>query len=358
MNRYFCIILSAFFYLFSIETLSMPNNDKFSQEQQLPQKYKSEIKDFWQQGLFSSFQGSEDIRINYANFQNSSNTRCLVIVPGRTESYLKYQELSFDLFHQGYNLFIIDHRGQGLSERMLKNPYKGYVESFEHYAADLHQFISTIVVPQCRDFPQNPYLLAHSMGGAITLRMMQNYQVPLQSVVLSSPMIAISSGVIPKILAKLLITSLDKVNHWTSEDAWYFIAQQDYKATPFSDNVLSQSTIRYQNFIELYQQNKSIQLGGVTSHWLHEAIKTESYIFQHLNKLNAPILVLQSGDDSVVDNEIQNNFCRELHQINKNACPNGNVTLIEDAKHELLFEQDKYRNQAISNTLKWFDQFQ
>ncbi len=356
MNKHLYIILSAVFFLFSIETSSMPNNYNFNQEQQLAQRYQTEIKSFWQQGEFSSFQGREDIRINYASFQSSENVRCLVIVPGRSESYLKYQELSFDLFQQGYNLFIIDHRGQGLSERILTNPHKGYVESFDYYADDLHQFISTIAMTECQETSQKPYLLAHSMGATITLRMMQRHQVPLQAVVLSSPMIAINSGAIPKSLAKVLITAIDKINHYFSEDAWYFIAQQDFKTTPFAENVLSQSTIRYQTFIDLYQKNKSIQLGGVTSHWLHEAINAKTKIFQHLDKLNAPILVLQASNDSVVDNEIQNDFCRQLHQNNKKACPNGSATIIDGAQHELFLEQDQYRNQAMSHILKWFNE--
>ena len=37
----------------------------------------------------------------------------VVICPGRIESYAKYAELAYDLFHSGFfDVMIIDHRGR------------------------------------------------------------------------------------------------------------------------------------------------------------------------------------------------------------------------------------------------------
>lgn len=33
---------------------------------------------------------------------------------GRIESYVKYAELAYDLFHSGFDVLIIDHRGGGV----------------------------------------------------------------------------------------------------------------------------------------------------------------------------------------------------------------------------------------------------
>ena len=118
---------------------------QFTSELQLSSRFSNEIAHFWQQGSFADFRGINDIRINYAAFSRGENKQCLVIVPGRCEGYLKYKEVAYDLYLQGYDIFIIDHRGQGLSERMLPNKFKGYVENFDNYADDLNIFISTIV---------------------------------------------------------------------------------------------------------------------------------------------------------------------------------------------------------------------
>ena len=59
---------------------------------------------------------------------------------------------------------MIDWRGQGLSERALRNPRKGYVRSFDHYGVDLATFIQEVVLPDC---PPPVFALAHSMGASI-----------------------------------------------------------------------------------------------------------------------------------------------------------------------------------------------
>lgn len=354
------IIVGTFLFLgiFSM-TSAQDKFPKYTQEKQLSTGLPTEINQFWQQGEFSSFKGVEQIRINYAAFVKAEYQECIVVVTGRSESYLKYQELAFDLHQQGFNLFIIDHRGQGLSQRLLKNNHKGYVKNFDDYAHDLHQFIRTIVTKNCSQDEnktklQKPHLLAHSMGGTIAVRMMQLYPSAIKSAVLTSPMIAVNNGKIPNWLANTLIYSGDKIDSWFSDEASYFIGQKNFTETPFDENELTQSAIRYQHFVDTYQNTKEIQLGGVTIHWLEEAVKANKNIFAHLDKLSAPILLMQSGNDTIVSNDAQNEFCQQLHQLNSNSCLQGKPFIIDHAFHELMFEQDQYRTPAIDKALAWF----
>jgi lysophospholipase len=310
-----------------------------------------DIKQFWQTGHFSDFDGRHKVRINYVAFTKKKHARTLIILPGRTEGYLKYKELAFDLDNQGFNVYIIDHRGQGLSGRMLSNPFKGYVESFDLYHEDLHTFIKNIVTPQC-DY--KPYLLAHSMGGAIAIRYMQEHPGIIKAAVLSSPMISISTGSLPRSLLMGLVTGLAFINRLLSKKPWYFIGQGDYRETSYQKNELTQSIERHAIFNNIYRENRNLQLGGVTTYWLKEAIESTKQIFDKIKQLETPILVLQSGSDTIVDNQTQNKFCRMLHQINKNSCPKGLPVIIKDARHELLLEKDTLRYQALANTLEWF----
>jgi len=335
---------------------------EYTKEAQLTTRLSNEINNFWQQGLFASFNGLGKIRVNYAAFTQPDEAECIVVVTGRSESYLKYQELTFDLHQQGFNVFLIDHRGQGLSQRLLQNRHKGYVEKFDHYAEDLHQFVSKIVTPTCNNQRNNvkqkkPHLLAHSMGGAIAIRMMQLFPTAIKSAVLTSPMIAVNNGNIPNWLAKSIIYSGNKLDSWFSEEANYFIGQKDFATTPFAENELTHSSVRYQHFVELYKNNEDIQLGGVTTHWLEQSIAANKDIFADLDKLATPIILMQSGNDTVVSNEAQDEFCQNLHQINATYCPDGKPYVINNAFHELLFEQDKYRTPAINKALAWFKMY-
>ncbi len=311
---------------------------------------------FWQKGSFAQFRGVNNITIAYASFCHEMHTKCLVISSGRSESYLKYEELIVELFQQGFDIFILDHRGQGLSERMLKNPHKGYVKHFDDYAEDLNTFIASIVEPYCLAKQTPIYLLAHSMGSTIALRYFQLYRHPIKAAVLSSPMITFNRGILPLWLTTVIINSALFFNALVSKTPWYFIGQGNYKAKAFNDNPLTHSKSRYQKFIHLYQQKPQIQLGGVTIKWLSESLKAREAIFTHLTKLTLPIQVIQSGADKVVDNKAQNDFCQQLHQINSASCPNGKPVVINQAKHELFIEDDCYREPTIKTALNWFAQ--
>lgn len=323
----------------------------FSSENDLVHLMAHDIKQFWQTGHFSNFNGQNKVRINYVAFTEKKHNKSLIILPGRSEGYLKYKELAFDLEHQGFNVYIIDHRGQGLSERMLSDPHKGYVESFDLYHEDLHTFIKNIVKPQCEN---KPYLLAHSMGGAIAIRYMQEHPYTIRAAVLSSPMISISTGSLPNSLAIGLVTGLAFINRLLSKKPWYFIGQGKYREASYQKNELTQSIERHDIFNKIYKENKALQLGGVTTYWLKGAIEATKLIFDKIKQLKTPILVLQSGADTIVDNKAQNEFCKLLHQVNKNSSPNGLPILIEDARHELLLEKDSLRHIALVNTLEWY----
>jgi len=347
-----CWIFIAFIAL-NGQCFSMQSVNNFTQENQLNQKLAHEISHFWQQGEFSSFRGIDNIRINYAAFVQAKYQQCLVISPGRSEGYLKYKELAYDLAQQGFNIFIIDHRGQGLSQRMLTNPFKGYVKNFDDYSDDLEMFIKQIVIPSCDN--SKPMLLAHSMGGAIAIRLMQRSPKLIKSAVLSSPMIAINSGSIPTWLSKAFIYSGSFINHLFAEQAWYFIGQQDYQASAFTDNPLTHSVVRHQNFLSLYQEQPELQLGGVTIQWLKQAIEAQQSIFKQIDQIKTPVLVLQAGAESIVDNAVQNEFCQQLAIRNDSSCIDGKPLIIKDAKHELFFEQDHMRNKALDATINWFN---
>jgi len=347
MQKYILIILTI------VGFMTNANNHEFTTESQLPSRYKKEIADFWLHGHFSNFSGRENIRINYATFSHTKKQqKCLVIVPGRSESYLKYKELSFDFFNAGFNIFIIDHRGQGLSQRIVANSNKGYVENFQYYVDDLTFFIEEIVSKHCQ---QKPYLLSHSMGGTIAAIYLQEYSNSIQSAVLSSPMLGFNGGGIPSFIAEPLIKTTAQLNQWLDDKPWYFFGHKNFSPETFEKNVLMHSAIRYQQFIALYQNNKDIQLGGVTLQWLAESITALETIFTNIKKITTPTLVLQSSDDKFVNNESQDDFCQQLHALHPQSCPNGKALVFKDAYHELFFESDIYRQPALSAALNWFD---
>jgi lysophospholipase len=72
-----------------------------------------------------------------------------------------------DLRDRGFAVAMIDWRGQGHSSRRLRDPRKGYVRDFSDFEVDVETFVQQVVLPDC---PPPHFALAHSMGGAVMLR--------------------------------------------------------------------------------------------------------------------------------------------------------------------------------------------
>src|SRR5215475_5902975 len=110
------------------------------------------------------------------------------IFQGRAEFIEKYFEVVRDLRARGFAVATLDWRGQGLSQRALRDRYRGHVASFAEYAIDLETFMKEVVLPDC---PPPLFALAHSMGATILLRAVARSQRWFDRIVLSAPMLGI-----------------------------------------------------------------------------------------------------------------------------------------------------------------------
>ncbi|MGY4003211.1 alpha/beta fold hydrolase [Aeromonas sanarellii] len=334
--------------LFSAGALAVNHAVPLTTEHEVPALYQQTLPDFWRQhAVEGAFKGKDGITIRYAALRQAKVDRAILIVNGRVESYLKYQELAWDLWRQGYSLYLIDHRGQGLSGRMLADPEKGYVDQFDDYVVDLKQFHDEVIA---QDKPAKLFLLAHSMGGAISARYLERWPDDIQAAVLSSPMMGINLGGLPKWLAKGLAATMGRVGGWFGE-APYGPGQGPYEDHGFADNELTHSEARYQAFRQVYAQHPQIRLGGATAHWIHQGIAGSDAAVADAGAIKTPLLVLQAGDDSVVDNAAQDAFCANAR------CEGGKPLRIEGAWHELFIEADPQRQVALNATLAFFARY-
>src|SRR6267142_1867148 len=108
------------------------------------------------------------------------------VFTGRSEQIEKYFETVRDLRDRGFAVAMIDWRGQGHSSRRLRDPRKGYVRDFSDFEVDVETFVQQVVLPDC---PPPHFALAHSMGGAVMLRIAHAGKRWFDRMVLSAPMI-------------------------------------------------------------------------------------------------------------------------------------------------------------------------
>ncbi|AXR05219.1 alpha/beta fold hydrolase [Salinimonas sediminis] len=304
----------------------------------------SHIEPFWQSAVKTgSFQGKHDVPVSYAWCCPPQARQSVLISSGRIESLLKYKEVIYDLYHHGYAVFILDHRGQGLSGRMTDNPHHGYVANFTDYVDDLLTFHRQVITPHQRGALS---LLCHSMGGAIGALTILREPGLFERAVFCSPMFGIRPA-LPEPVAKGLLWLGQRKAIKAGVIADYFFGQTDYQAVPFGLNKLTHSDVRYQLFRSLYEAEPAIQLGGVTTAWLAAARQAMAEITQQAPRLTLPCLLFSAGADKVVDNRVQRAVAR--------AMPHCQWVEISGARHELLIEADRYRVPVMKQLLAFLD---
>ena len=71
--------------------------------------------------------------------QDQGNSKGTVLLqPGRTEPIEKYIESVHDFYTRGFSVAMFDWQAQGLSDRLLANPKKGHIDTFETYDSNYY----------------------------------------------------------------------------------------------------------------------------------------------------------------------------------------------------------------------------
>lgn len=324
-----------------------------SRESNFSQFVAEHLEPFWQaQAQPGFFVNAQGLDIHYVRVTCESPRATIVISPGRVEGYLKYKELAYDFVQLGYQVFIIDHQGQGLSSRRLANRHKGYVSDFNDYVIDLALFVDDIVKPQMIG---KLHLVCHSMGGAIGLRFIQQFPDVFHSALFSSPMWGFISGNVPQKLARKVVKTGNKLSDTFGRDSAYFFGGKDYYRKPFVNNELTNSQSRYEYFRDVYDQHPELQLGGITYGWLQASIDALDIAQAELDKVSIPLMVLQAEHDPVVDNAAQTLFCQKLSMLNAKQYA-GILNVIPGCLHEIFIESDDKRRVALDLIVKFLQE--
>jgi lysophospholipase len=240
----------------------------------------------------------------------------IVVCPGRIESYVKYAELAYDLFHMGFDVLIIDHRGQGLSGRMLSDTHRGHVDNFSDYVDDLAAFWQQEVQPGPW---RKRYILAHSMGGAIATLFLQRHSHQCDAIALSAPMF----GIVMRFPDWMVRHILDWAEGHQRIREGYAIGTGRWRALPYTMNVLTHSRQRYRRNLRFYADEPRLRVGGPTYHWVREGILAGEQALAGAGDDSTPTLLLQAEEERVVDNRMHDRFC-ELRAAAGHPCEGVN----------------------------------
>ena len=285
--------------------------------------------------------------MRFVRFHDTRHDRVIVVCPGRIESYVKYAELAYDLFHLGFDVLIIDHRGQGRSGRMLEDSHRGHVVNFSDYVDDLAAFWAQEVAPGPW---RKRYILAHSMGGAIATLFVQRNRQACDAIALCAPMF----GIIIHLPDWMVRPLLDWAEGYPRLRETYAAGTGRWHALPFAINTLTHSRERYRRNLRFYADEPQLRVGGPTWHWVREGILAGEQVLAGAASDTSPMLIIQAEEERVVDNRMHDRFC-EIRAAAGHPCEGDKPLVIKGAYHEILFEEDAMRSVALNAIVDFFD---
>ena len=337
MLKFFLIFIFFVSNICAFEAYNYVNkNYKITQEKELPTLFQANIHPFFLKHKLHYFHSFDKLKIAYKIFKVKHAKATIVISSGRTEGMVKYQELIYDLNQNNYNVYILDHRGQGYSQRLLEDTQVGHVEDFLDYVRDLRVFVKTVVKKH-----KKLILIGHSMGGAIASLYVETYRKDFDALVLSSPMHQ------PELISKKLTNRICQfIETRDKNKANYIIGEKSYDEgkLDFTDNLLTHSKIRYELSDFSYEKEPQTKLGGPSVHWVSEACKGSKMSVDLATNIEIPVLLMQAQDDAIVNLEPQNEFCKNSKKFCRGVSFDG-------AYHELFVEKDLIRNKVLSAML-------
>jgi len=257
----------------------------------------------------------------------------VAVLQGRAEFIEKYCEVVAELLGRGFDVASLDWRGQGHSDRLLRNRNRGHVRHFRHYQNDLDAFEAQVLAPFC---PRPWFALGHSMGGAILLDQAHAGRSPFERMVVIAPMVALFGLKHPR-AAHLLARSLGLLGFGRA-----FIpggSGRSYMLKGFAGNVLTSDPDRYARTAGFVEADPNLAIGDPTIRWVDAAFRLMRRFetFEFPIRVVTPTLVVAAGRDRVTDTAAIELFASRL------KC--GCCITLPGAAHEILMERDIFREQ-------------
>jgi lysophospholipase len=256
---------------------------------------------------------------------NDVKTRGTAIVcPGRTEFIEKYFEVARDLQGRGFAVVIFDWPGQGLSERMLKNPTRGHVRTFGVYVDALIRGMEKLG----RRAPKKWVFLAHSMGATVALEALRTRRIEVDAAAFSAPMWGIPIWFFQRWYARLA----------RMFGFGGFPARPPGPEETFENNQLTHDEPRWKLYRALIEAEPRLAVGEPTIAWVVASLNVMREFFEpgaldHLRTL--PSVIGIATEDTIVKKAAQRKLARRFKA--------GKVVTVQGAGHEILMETDERR---------------
>jgi len=294
----------------------------------------------WQWRMFSPEPGIA-LRTGSIDADNAKGT--VILVPGWTGFAELGMRSVVAVNNAGYRVAYIEYRGQGKSTRLLSNPEKGHVESYEARAKDVAAFAETVRIDG-----KPLFFFSESMGAHISMRMAIEESIAVDAYALLVPMIKIKTGTIDYSHAKLLANTLSALGlsgiYSPGQSQWPDLPLVFGKAHDCNSN--PQTAQRQSAFFTL---DETLRTKGATIGMMKQTAASTDILLSagYMDTLTQPVKMFTAGIDTLVSTQVSQQFCDSLN--------NCEVTHFPGARHCISGEDEQRMDGIVAETIQFFD---
>ncbi|MDM5156927.1 alpha/beta hydrolase [Bacillus sp. DX1.1] len=208
------------------------------------------------------------------NYEAEEAKAVLVIVHGAMEYHGRYEAFAEMWNHFGYHVVMGDLPAHGTTSRN-----RGHIDSFDEYIEEVKTWIT-----EAKKYRLPIFLFGHSMGGLISIRVMEETKMDdIQGILLSSPCLGVLS--VPaaplRAIAKVLNVIAPKMQ--------------------FQSHITVEMSTRNKEVRDA-MENDSLFLRKVSVRWYSELIKSVEIAHEKIAEFpDVPLLLMQACEDKLVD---------------------------------------------------------
>lgn len=267
------------------------------------------------------FKGVRESEIYYQYWLPEGKPKaCLVIVHGLAEHSGRYRNVVDYFVPRGYAAYGLDHLGHGKSEGE-----RVFVERFEDFTITLKKYFDMVDIWQT-GVPV--FLVGHSLGGWIGEYYLLDHQDELDGAVLSGagPKVPDNITKATIIMGQILSVLIPKTR-LISLDA----------------NAVSKDTA----VVDAYVNDPLVYTGKTTARLAAEMLKAMQRVTDQADKINLPVLILQGGEDKLVDPDGAEMLYEKIGSNDKT------LKMYDGLYHEVFNEPE--REQVLRDMEVWLE---
>lgn len=271
-----------------------------------------------------NFEGRELRNLFYQRWLPEADTKGFLVAIHDLATHSDRMSTVAEYFtEKGYAIYSFDLRGHWRN----KQDFPGNIDSMDHVQKDILLFMD-IVREAAGD--KKIFIIGHSFGGLISLIYAINHP-GLSGTIVSSPTLGLFlESLVGKKLAKKLAGSVSK-----------FAPNKLVKIDVDQNQLTSDLKILRRHIAD---KNKLTEITMKTIAELNSSIK---WVFDNTERLICPILILQSGNDKLVDKEKTKEFYENIRSEDKT------YREYDGFLHELWSE--KGRAQVFQDMFVWLE---